>query len=83
MFGNEAHFKYLGARVTNQSLILEEIKSTLISGNACSYSAQNLLVSLSNNVKLRTYKTLILPVVLYGFETWSLTFKEEAQTEGV
>jgi hypothetical protein len=32
---------------------------------------------LSNNLKLRIYKTIILPVVLYGCETWSLTLREE------
>jgi hypothetical protein len=32
---------------------------------------------LSKNVKLRIYKTIILPVVLYGCETWSLTLREE------
>jgi hypothetical protein len=32
---------------------------------------------LSENVKIRIYRTAILPVVLYGCETWSLTFKEE------
>jgi hypothetical protein len=32
---------------------------------------------LSNNVKTRFYKTIILPVVLYGCETWSLTLREE------
>jgi methyl coenzyme M reductase subunit C-like uncharacterized protein (methanogenesis marker protein 7) len=29
------------------------------------------------NVKVRIYKTIILPVVLYGYETWSLTLREE------
>jgi hypothetical protein len=29
------------------------------------------------NVKVKTYKTIILPVVLYGCETWSLTLREE------
>jgi hypothetical protein len=29
------------------------------------------------NVKIRIYKTVILPVVLYGCETWSLTLGEE------
>jgi hypothetical protein len=29
------------------------------------------------NVKIRIYKTIILPVVFYGCETWSLTLKEE------
>jgi hypothetical protein len=28
-------------------------------------------------VKVRIYKTIILPVVLYGCETWSLTLKKE------
>jgi hypothetical protein len=32
---------------------------------------------LSRNVKVKTYKTIILPVVLYGCETWSLTLREE------
>jgi hypothetical protein len=32
---------------------------------------------LSRNVKVKIYKTLILPVVLYGCETWSLTLREE------
>jgi hypothetical protein len=29
------------------------------------------------NVKMRIYKTIILPMVLYGCETWSLTLREE------
>jgi hypothetical protein len=32
---------------------------------------------LSRNVKIKIYKTIILPVVLYGCETWSLTLREE------
>jgi hypothetical protein len=40
---------------------------------------QNLLSSrlLSKNVKVRIYKTIIVPVVLYGCETWFLTLREE------
>jgi len=40
---------------------------------------QNLLSSslLSKNVKIRIYRTIILPIVLCGCETWSLTLKEE------
>jgi hypothetical protein len=43
------------------------------------HSVQNLLSSrlLSKNVKIRIYKTIILPVVLYWCETWSLTLREE------
>ena len=40
---------------------------------------QNLLSSslLSKNLKIKVYKTLILPVVLYGYETLSRTLREE------
>jgi hypothetical protein len=42
-------------------------------------SFQNLLSSclISKNLKIKIYKTVILPVVLYGCETWSLTLREE------
>jgi hypothetical protein len=48
-------------------------------GNACYHSVQSLLSShlLSRNVKVKIYKTIILPVVLYGCGTWSLTLREE------
>jgi len=49
------------------------------SGNACCCSVQNLLSIrlLSSNLKIKIYRTLILPIVLYGCETRSLTLKEE------
>ena len=31
----------------------------------------------SKNLKIKIYRTIILPVVLYGCETWSLTMREE------
>jgi len=64
-------FKYLGTTLTNQNSITEEIKSRLRSGNACYHSVQNLLSSwlLSKNLKIKIYRTIILPVVLYGCET--------------
>jgi len=72
-------FKYLGTTLTNQNSIAEEIKSRLKSGNACYHSVQNLLSSglLSKNLKIKIYRTIILPVVSYGCETWSLTLQEE------
>ena len=72
-------FKYLGTTLINQNSIQEEITSRLKLGNACYYSVQNLLSSSlpSKNLKIKIYRTIILPVVLYGGETWSLTFREE------
>jgi hypothetical protein len=60
-------------------LIQEDIEKSLNSGNAYYHSVQNLLSSrlLSNNLKIRKYKTIILPVFLYGRETWPLTSREE------
>jgi hypothetical protein len=57
----------------------KEIKSRLNSGNACYHSVQSLLSSrlLCRNLKVKIYKTIILPVILYGCETWSLTLREE------
>jgi hypothetical protein len=77
-FENVAQFRYLGMTITNQNLIKEEIKRKLNSGNACYHSVQDLLpFCLSKNIKIRIYKTIILPVVLYDCETWSLTLREE------
>jgi hypothetical protein len=72
-------FKYLGTTLTNQDSIQEEIKSRLKLGNDCYYLVQNLLSSsmVSKNLKIKTYRTIIVPVVLYGCETWSLTLREE------
>jgi len=40
---------------------------------------QNILSSslLSKKLKIKIYRTIILPVVVYGCETWSLTLREE------
>ena len=34
---------------------------------------------LSKNTKIRIYRTIILPVILYGCEVWSLTLREECR----
>ena len=72
-------FKYLGVMVKNINDTCEEIKRRINTGHACYYSLKKILSSslLSKKLKVNTYKIFILPVVLYGCETWSLTLKEE------
>ena len=43
-----------------------------------SFGAESLSSSLlSKNVKIKICRTIILPVILYGCETWSLTLREK------
>jgi len=74
-----------GIRVDNSSFegeeefiysIQEESKSILKSGNVCYHSVQNLMSSslLFKNVKIKIYRTVILPVVYRCKKNWSFTF---------
>jgi len=69
--------RYLGTTLTNQNLIQKEIKSRFKQGNDRYYSVQKRLSStlLSGNIKI--YRIIVLHVVLYGCESWSLTLREE------
>jgi hypothetical protein len=70
----------LETTVTNKNLTQEEIKRRLSSDDACYHSVQSLLSSrlFSKNLNMKMlYNTIILPVVLYGCDTWSLTLREE------
>jgi hypothetical protein len=73
-------FKYLGSIVNVDNDIEEEVKTRLSQGNRCFYALKHLFRNtlVSRNTKLRLYKTLIRPIVMYACETWSLTQKQEA-----
>jgi len=61
-------FTYFGANITNSNSMDEEIMSRLNMGNACYHLVQNLLSFslLSKSMKIKTYRTVTLPVLLYG-----------------
>ena len=63
-------FKLFEIVLIYQNSIQEEIKSRLESGIVCFHSVQNLLSSslLCKYIKIKVYRTIILPVVLYGCE---------------
>jgi len=77
-FARMEEFRYLGTTLTDQNSIQEEIKRRSDSGNACYHSVQNILSSslFSKNLKIQIYRTIILPVVLYGCETWPIILRE-------
>jgi hypothetical protein len=70
-------YKFVKIHVPQSREFLDQVNNC--TGNICYHSVQNLLSSrlLSKNIKIRIYNTIILPVVLYGSETLSLTLREE------
>jgi hypothetical protein len=74
-FENAADFKHLGMTAANKNFIHKDVKSILNSRLLSAIQFTSHLVT--NNVKTKIYITIILPVVLYGCDTWSLTLPEE------
>jgi len=73
-FENVANFKHLGMTATNQNCILGKTESRLNSGNASYHSIKNFFSCfLFRSLKTNILIFMILPVVLYKYETWSLT----------
>jgi len=67
-FERVGQFRYLGTDLTNQNSIHEKIKSRLKSSSL-----------LSKEIKIKMYRSIILPVLLHGCETWSLALREECR----
>jgi hypothetical protein len=72
-------FQYLGSLFNKSKFYPRGNKSRLKTGNSCYYSVQTLLSFqfLSKNTKIKIYKTIISPVVLYVCQTFSFPLREE------
>jgi hypothetical protein len=72
-------FKYLEKTLMNQNPIQEEIKIKWKLGNACCYWCRIfcLLFCYPKIKEINVHRTIILPVVLYGYESWWLTLTED------
>ena len=71
------NFKYLGIIISDKNTDEIEIQSRINSANKCFHACNRLLSSksLSHKTKIRLYKTIICPVLLYGSETWKINKK--------
>ena len=69
--------------MTNQNSVQEEIKCRLKAENSCYYTVQTLLSPrlLSKNLKIKIFKTIMLPVVLRGCKTLSFTLRKERRVK--
>lgn len=73
------NFVYLGTQITNTNNVSEEIQRRIALANRCYFGLSRQLSSkaLSRRTKLTMYTALILPVLLYGAEAWTLTAADE------
>jgi len=78
-FERVSNFKYLGVDINQQANSHEEINRRITAGNKCYFALEPLFKSrlLSKNTKLRLYKVLIRPVVLYACGAWASTKSDE------
>uniref|UniRef100_A0A6P7GHM6 Uncharacterized protein LOC114342751 n=1 Tax=Diabrotica virgifera virgifera TaxID=50390 RepID=A0A6P7GHM6_DIAVI len=78
-FEEVERFQYLGATFTRRPNIKEEIQARIMAGNRCIFALNNLLrnKNISRGAKIRIYKTVIRPIVLYASETWTMNKSEQ------
>ena len=79
-FNTVKEFICLGSAVTTKNDVCLEIKRRITLANRCYYGLNGQLSNrdLSRTTKLILYKTLILPVLLYGAEAWTLLSTDAA-----
>jgi hypothetical protein len=68
-------FKYLGSIITSDNNCDRYIKARMAAGNQSYYALTKLMKSrgISKSTKLKIYRTIIRPVVMYGCEGWTMS----------
>jgi hypothetical protein len=68
------NFRYLDASINSKNLISDEIISSIVTGNRYSNGKRQIFRSraMSKAVKIKTYKKLVKPTVVFGSETWAV-----------
>ncbi|XP_051858122.1 uncharacterized protein LOC127565084 [Drosophila albomicans] len=79
-FGSVKEFIYLGTAITSTNDVSLEIRRRITLANRCYFGLSRQFNSraLSRRTKTTLYKTLILPVLLYGAECWTVTLSDAA-----
>jgi hypothetical protein len=74
---SEQQFRFCGTTLKIKISFTNKLKANSTQGNAFYHSVQDLLSSssLSKIIKIKMCRIIILPVVLHGCETWSLTLR--------
>jgi hypothetical protein len=83
-FRRVSPFKYLGSIITQDNELKIEVSSRIQLANKGYYGLEKVLKSrtISKNLKIRMYMTLLQSIVMYGYETWALR-KSDEQRLGV
>jgi hypothetical protein len=75
------NLKHLGSLITKKNEIGEEIKMRIAAGNRHYYGLHHLFRSrtVSRIVKIKIYKTVLKPIVMFGCEAWPITEKDKTR----
>jgi len=78
VYNFEQTFKYLGAVITADNNMQEEIKQRTTQENKCTFAVQTLLKSkfITREAKTGIYQTMIRPGATYASEIWTLTVRD-------
>ncbi|CAG9839827.1 unnamed protein product [Diabrotica balteata] len=78
-FERVQRFKYLGAVITADNDVTEEINRQNPVCNRCLFALDKLIKSknLTRTSKIKIYKSIVRPVITYGCETWTMTKANE------